>query len=416
MGKQEKKDEVVEIPEPIEAAEVVIPTAEELRKEGVGEEEIALAVKNGSAVEKREEKKSGKKAADEEEKEDESDEEEEESEDEEDDEDEEEEEEGDEEKEKGKKSSQKGKEEYNKSKDQLAKDILDGKEFSREEISKYKNFTGEVKALYFKAKDTKKRAQMAERERDDFKGQVEHTGLRAKVAESKLTKIAALLEEDREISFDEIKEILNLKKADEKEDDEEEEEDDDKPLTKADLKKEKEKADKRAADAQALAERLQAQKEIGQEKYGEKLFDAASDLADEVVKADKTNVYAKRLYASAFAKDGDKELHEVVIEIAKQHPDWGKTKKKLAATSDESDEDEDAEEEEEEEASPADKKKVARIVKNAGKRSQGTGGGAGGKRVISHDDLTADDATKLSQEQWNALPAHVRQRILSGQK
>jgi hypothetical protein len=247
-----------------------------------------------------------------------------------------------------------------------------------------KKFNPNEQALYWKWKSDKKKKQAAVRDLEEYKANTELSSIKEK---SKLSKIAEALSSEN-VTVEALQAIIgNAEKGDLT------------PLTKADLKQiESEKAlevKEETKNTQQHAERLKLAEDIGKTKYDN--FDELTKLATEVVNSDKTGTYKDVLDASFKDTEIDEEeLIERVVTIAKLNPNFGKKK---------SDSAEDAPTETD----------VDRAIKNSKKKvSSASLGSGGGKRTVSHDDLTADDAAKMTTSQYMKLPNSVRKRLLGG--
>lgn len=318
----------------------------------------------------------------------------------------------------------KGKGEFDKTEDQLAADVVQGKEFSKEDMAKYKNFTPNVKSLYFKQKKYRERAQIAEKQAQDYRGQSELLTVKERVSTAKLGKIEELLKgPEKEITIEAIERILGEAidpktiKTDPK-----------KPLTQEDLdnnkKKEQMTADEKAAAERRLANHLDEQQAAGESKFGSKEFALMSDLADEVMKKDASGTYAQKMILAVknFDPKPGEELFEVIHTLAKLHPDFQTKVKGLKKSKTQDDDDQNNDDDDQGDnhqtnttkVKAEDRKKVERIIKNSEKRTHSASVSAGGRRTVSEEDLTADDARNISQAQWNALKPETRQRLLMG--
>ena len=173
------------------------------------------------------------------------------------------------------------------------------------------------------------------------------------------------------------------------------EEQDDRPLKRSDLDIiEQEKRVKLEAESKVVneqKERLAIAENIGKTKY--KNFDDLVNLAKEVVAEDKTGTYQEILNSALSDPNFDEEkLIDRVVTIAKLSSKYGK-----------------------ESASAEKKESVEKIIDNSKKKvSSASIGSSGGKRTISEEDLTVEDAAGLSAAQWARLSQQTRKRILGG--
>jgi hypothetical protein len=68
-----------------------------------------------------------------------------------------------------------------------------------------------------------------------------------------------------------------------------------------------------------------------------------------------------------------------------------------------------------ESASVEKKESVEKVIDNSKKKvSSASIGSSGGRRTIVEDDLTVEDAARLSADQWTRLSQQTRKRILGG--
>ena len=144
---------------------------------------------------------------------------------------------------------------------------------------------------------------------------------------------------------------------------------------------------------QKVAVKASIAEEIGNENYEN--FEHLSNLAKEVMNDDESGTYQK-IIDDAFISDNVEadQLVERVVRIAKMHPKYSDEPVQVAT-----------------ESTPAEK----RVVSNANKKqSSASVKGGSGKRIISEAELTADQAERLSKEQWNKLKDSTKKRIMMG--
>lgn len=247
----------------------------------------------------------------------------------------------------------------------------------------HKKYDSNSKALYFKQKKYKQRAQEAETEKEHL-----------------LIKNKALQ-----------KELDDLKKGPEETDVENEHEE--QPLTRSELDKiAQEKIAEQTEKQNAIAERAKKIKEnldlqLAEAKSQFTDFDEVIGLAQEVIKngllPKDFPVSAEELQKKYTEKiiNMDEDIAVFAYRIGKLHPDFGKAKgtteiKEVTEVK-------------------TNKKDIEKIIANADKpkSSANIGGGAGATRKISIDDITVEDAAKLSTDEWRKLPRNVRDRLLA---
>lgn len=260
-------------------------------------------------------------------------------------------------------------------------------------------------ALYWKWKHDKAERQTAQREYElstvrekALKKELESLRSNHDISDSKLKKVNELLTGPQDnITIEAIQAILaQSAQADDS---------DDRPLTKKDLNElsEKQKQEQREFEEKQkfVVGRINSAESIGKSKYDN--FDDAINMAQEVINGKielpdmlTADEIAKKLNERIANKELDPEkVADFVVSIAKLNPNFGK---KQSPTRKETDDN------------------IDRIIKNASKATSSAAvSGGNGRRMVSLENLTVDDAAKLSPKQWADLPVHVRKRILSQQ-
>lgn len=245
-----------------------------------------------------------------------------------------------------------------------------------------KKYNPNEQALYWKYKSDKRKRQKAQKDYEELKAEYELSSVKDK---SKVNKISEALKGEG-ITVEALQAIIG------------EATEGGEALTKAEYKKlesaKTEKAKDTQEENQFRTERLKTAEEIGKTKYGN--FEELTILAQEVVNSDSTDTYKSVLNAAFSDKDLDEEqLVERVVTIARLSPNYGKKKEEVKS-------------EEKKPETDAD-----RAIKNSKKKISSAAVGSGSSsRTISHDDLTVDDAAKLSASQWMKLPADAKKRLL----
>lgn len=238
----------------------------------------------------------------------------------------------------------------------------------------HKKYDSNAKALYFKQKKYKQRAQDAEAEKELLQ-----------------VKLKAMEEQ-----------IEALKKP------QEEEIDEDEPVTRKDLERlnlEREEKSKREAEdkeaklkaqAKKIKEHLDLQEAEARSKYED--YEETVSLAQRVLKEGVLDKYEAEYYQSLYNEkilNMADDLADFAYLLGKKHPDYGKGKVN----------------------GKQDKETVKKMVANAEKRqgSASLGGGAGGNSVKSVEDMTLQDVARLPEaEQLEIRKKHpkVWQRLL----
>lgn len=249
-----------------------------------------------------------------------------------------------------------------------------------------------VKNLYHNSKALYKQMKHEEERRKEIESGKQYEALQDAGARARLTKIKERLKNPDDLTVEELNKLLGEeeKAVDEK----------DKPLTKKDLEeiesKKAEEVGKTQAAQQAYNHRI-----VEAEQYAEAnikgITDGKYESLDDVLALAKEIAQKKPRYLTRISQsfqNADIEIPDVVdeiIDIARLNPKWG------GAPSGENG-----------------KTDLDRMVKNSRKQptSANLSGGKGG-RVVTYDELTPEDALKLSPEKWAALPHKVRMGILN---
>ena len=224
------------------------------------------------------------------------------------------------------------------------------------------------KALYWKWKNDKRKRQDAVAKVDELKAELELKQVKDNLSNTKLKKIKEVLASD-DVTVEKINAIIG------------------------DIEEAKEKAEEKKEPnekvAQSQQERLMITEKVGLSIYPN--FEQAAKLADEVVKSDKTGTYGEILQKAFLNEDIDpQELVERIMNIARLNPSFGKLSEKK-------------------------EKKEVEVTKDARKVVSSAALPSGsGKRNVVEDDLTVEDAAKLTTSQWLKLKKETRERLLRG--
>ena len=249
-------------------------------------------------------------------------------------------------------------------------------------------FNPNEKALYWKWKNDKRKRQDSQKKVDELQARLELETVKDKASAIKLSKIKNILASDTELTVDKLLAIIDDSGVVDKEED-------DRPLKRSDLdrieQEKRVKLEEQSKQTNEQKERLAIAENIGKTKY--KNFDDLVNLAKEVVAEDKTGTYQEILNVALSDPNFDEEkLIDRVVTIAKLSSKYGK-----------------------ESASAEKKESVEKIIDNSKKKvSSASIGSSGGKRTISEEDLTVEDAAGLSAAQWARLSQQTRKRILGG--
>lgn len=248
--------------------------------------------------------------------------------------------------------------------------------------------------LYHNSKGLYKRAKEEEEKRKDIEGKSEFNKIQDSVSRVKLDRVKARLANPEGLTIEELQELIGIEQKIE----------DDKPLTRKDLEAiEGEKVTK----AQAEKAEYEARQARVNYKVAKAEAYAKANLED-VTGGKYTNIddvvaLAQELAASkprhakaindAFSDDNmtEADVIEVIVDIARLNPKWGSSAK--AEKNDGN---------------------VEKMVKNAAKQNTSAAlNGGKGSRIVTPDELTIEDAAKLSQAQWMKLPKQTRERLLA---
>lgn len=229
------------------------------------------------------------------------------------------------------------------------------------------------RGLYMKWKVDKHKRQEAQKEKEELLARVELDQVKVTAANSKLNKVKEMLKKGEELTADQLLAIIDEGK--------EKEPEPVKETNQVDVLKQK------------ISIKAQFAEQIGEAKYDK--FKEIANLAKEVIAADTTGTY-QELIDKSFTDDKVDEnmLVERVVNIARLSPKFVELTKTVE---------------------PQKKEEANRVLNNAQKKiSSAAISSAGGKRVVSEDELTIEDAAKLNTEQWGKLSKKTRERILKG--
>lgn len=269
-----------------------------------------------------------------------------------------------------------------------------------------KKYNKNEQALYFKWKSDKRERQEAKKEAEfatirekGIKLELEKIRANESLSVEKLNKINNLLTGPSDnITIEAIQEILKFAPQ------EKAGEDKNRPVTVGDLEKIQEKnlTEQKAAEEKQkfLATRITEAENLGKTKFEN--YDDIVTQAQEVLEG-KVEIPAiinivdlsARLAEAIHNKDIELDtIAEYVHGIAKLNPSFGKKTASQSSAKKESNEN------------------IDRILKNASKQQTSASvSGGNGRRLVSLDDLTVEDAAKLSQEAYSKLPDNVRKRL-----
>ena len=295
-------------------------------------------------------------------------------------------------------------------KEETTEQNLSFENVEKDEKNLVTKFNKNEQALYWKWKSDKQERQTAQREYElstvrekALKKELESLRSNHDISDAKLKKVNELLTGPQDnITIEAIQAILaQSAQADDS---------DDRPLTKKDLNElsEKQKQEQREFEEKQkfVVGRINSAESIGKSKYDN--FDDAINMAQEVINGKielpdmlTADEIAKKLNERIANKDLDPEkVADFVVSIAKLNPNFGKKQTNPASQAQRKETDEN----------------IDRIIKNASKATSSAAvNGGNGRRMVSLENLTVDDAAKLTPKQWGDLPANVRKRILSQQ-
>ena len=295
-------------------------------------------------------------------------------------------------------------------KEETTEQNLSFENVEKDEKNLVTKFNKNEQALYWKWKSDKQERQTAQREYElstvrekALKKELESLRSNHDISDAKLKKVNELLTGPQDnITIEAIQAILaQSAQADDS---------DDRPLTKKDLNElsEKQKQEQREFEEKQkfVVGRINSAESIGKSKYDN--FDDAINMAQEVINGKielpdmlTADEIAKKLNERIANKELDPEkVADFVVSIAKLNPNFGKKQTNPASQAQRKETDEN----------------IDRIIKNASKATSSAAvNGGNGRRMVSLENLTVDDAAKLTPKQWGDLPANVRKRILSQQ-
>lgn len=239
-----------------------------------------------------------------------------------------------------------------------------------DEAELVKGYNDNEKSLYWRAKKERLKRQAAQRDS-------EHTRIKLSAAEREIN----LLKKKNDTTDDAV------------EGDDNEESDDARVMTVGEFKKmladQKKGQQEQNKQAEETISRLEGQE--AEFKADHPDFDDVMDLAKQMM--DKKPSLRKMLLLAG--ADPSENAAEIAYDIGRMHPDYqtGGAKKQVEK--------------------PAPKTQVDRAIKNADRRQSSAAVSAGGtKRIVSEDDLTVEDAARLSTEQYGRLQRKTRDRLM----
>lgn len=246
-------------------------------------------------------------------------------------------------------------------------------EIYEKQPDKFRELPRNIKALYHNSKGLYKRAKIEEQKRTDLERRMEYDALHNKVNGVKVQKIQEALKADK-ITVEDLEAIISGGK----------------PETRPEP--EDNKADEQKRQAEFVQSRIAEADKLGKTEYDN--FDEIVTLAQGVLSQKPRQA---KLLQDALVDEtvSEKDLVDMVVDIARLHKDFGKK----------------AEKDDPVHAGPTDEK-VERMLKNSQKKPTSASlGGGSGNRTKSYDDLTAEDVTRMSLEDYKKLPEAVRRRL-----
>jgi len=268
-------------------------------------------------------------------------------------------------------------------KKEAKKDDAENEDDPEKEAEQVKDYTPNEKAQYFQRKKERAKRQKAER-----KSELLEIKLKAEKEKTELLKSGKKVDEmedlDAELDAD-------LKGGEESDDD---------IVTKGDLRKSEERKAKKQEtqreQAKAVAQSLDTRYTEARGEYAN--FDALCDLAGEIMEEDEKEGGTYAIKVVQLANDLEGDVAGYVMKLAKLHDKYDEVSKGKA------------------EKSEKDGKVVEgadKIINNASKRTTSAAvGGGNGRRIVTEDDLTVQDAANLSDEAYGKLSPATRERLL----
>jgi hypothetical protein len=237
----------------------------------------------------------------------------------------------------------------------------------------YKKLSRPNRALYHRFKAHKERMFEAEKEAKELKEKLATINT-DELSSKKIKKIQdALQDTTSPITIELLESIINEKSEPKNE--------------------EEKKAEEIKFVQMKVGRKAQHAEDIGKAQYEN--FENIYKLASEVISADKSGTY-QRLIDESFMDDNVDEnmLVERVVNIARLSPKFDDVVNQV---------------------DPEKKEKEDRVLKNSKKKvSSASIGSSGGRRIISENELTCEQASRLSLDQWTALKESTKERILMG--
>jgi hypothetical protein len=242
---------------------------------------------------------------------------------------------------------------------------------------KFRTLPAHVRALYHNSKGLYKKAKVEEQKRVDLEKKFEYDSLKNKVAETKLDKVRNALKKEN-LTVEELEALIDGVDA-AKSTAQAEKEEEQKEL--------QEKQQKHISFVQA---RISEADKLGRAEHEN--FDDIVALAQKVI-AEKPRQQKLLQDALNDESTSEKELVDLVVDIARLHSDFGKQSENPVK------------------AEPTDEK-VDRMVKNSQRKTTSASvSGGNGSRTKTYDELTAEDVARMSLDEYKKLPDAVRRRL-----
>jgi len=242
----------------------------------------------------------------------------------------------------------------------------------------HETYTPNQKALYFKNKAEKRKRQEAQKELEEIKSKYELDGVKSMVATKKLEQIKQSLG-NTDLTVEQLQSIIDSEVSFKK---------DSKLYTKEEFEAEKAKEQEGSKKEQsALNDRILLSEEII--KSREKDYEDIYKFAEEVFKykPSKQKLFRTMLLDPGFEEE---DIAEYVIEVAKSNKKYGQ-------------------------GTPESKEEVNRAIKNSKKKVSSAAISTSGKTSkVPESELTVEQASSLSTDQWSKLAEKTKKRIMMG--
>lgn len=249
---------------------------------------------------------------------------------------------------------------------------------------KFRELPKHVKALYHNSKGLYKKAKEEGQRRQEIESEYEFSKAKEKGAIDVLNKVAKMLEDPDSLTVEALEAIVKGEK---------------KPPEDVFVTREELENKKKEEEGYAQIQRHIQDKVSEAEKLGKSLhpdFERYIDLAKEV--GSKKPIYLDLLNNILLDKSKtESDIVDAVVDIAHLHPKFNDSKKSNSSSQ------------------QPPENNADRALRNANKaKTSASIGGGSGRKFVSEEELTSEDAVHMSITQWRKLSPETRRRLKGG--